>query len=466
MALASVEELTFSYPGSAPALDGVSLRIDPGEIVLVLGASGSGKSTLVRALGGLVPWFHGGHFSGRVEVAGRDTRSTHPSQLAGTVATVFQDPEDQVVLAQVESEIAFGLENVGTPSQAILPRAHTALASVGAAHLADRRVAELSGGELQRICLASALALEPELLLLDEPTSQLDPDGAEAFLEHALAGDAAVVISEQRPALALRYADRVLFLDRGRIILDAPRDEAVPWLDEHRPAWTAAPSNRLLQAEQTGSLTERSLSSNRLLQGGGGDVVARLAGIRFAYGDGPPALDDASLLLRRGEIVALTGPNGSGKTTLAKLAAGLLDPQGGEVEREGRAAFLLQDPGRYLVRETVLDEVALGTSRERARRVLGDVGLAWAEDRHPRDLSSGERERLALATVLVTEPDLLVLDEPTRGVDPERKAELAGLLRAQAGRRATLVVTHDIAFAQAVADREVSLGAQREALVA
>jgi energy-coupling factor transport system ATP-binding protein len=447
VALASVEGLTFSYPGSAPALEGVSLRIDPGDIVLVLGASGSGKSTLVRALGGLVPWFHGGHFSGRVEIAGRDTRNTHPSQLAGTVATVFQDPEDQVVLAQVESEIAFGLENVGVAPETILPRAQAALASVGAAHLAGRRVAELSGGELQRICLASALALEPELLLLDEPTSQLDPEGAEAFLEHAFGSGAAVVVSEQRPALALRHADRVLFLDRGRIVLDAPRDEAVAWLDEHRPAWTATPSHDI-----SGDAP--------------GNVVTRLAGIHFAYGDDPPALDGASLELRRGEIVALTGPNGSGKTTLAKLAAGLLEPQGGTVERDGRATFLLQDPGRYLVRETVLDEVALGTSRERARRALDDVGLAWAEDRHPRDLSSGERERLALATVLVTEPDLLVLDEPTRGVDPERKAELAELLRAQAARRATLVVTHDVAFAHAVADREVSLGTQREALVA
>ena len=342
MALASVERLTFSYPGSPPALDDVSLRIDPGEIVLVLGASGSGKSTLVRALGGLVPWFHGGTFSGRVEIAGRDTRGTHPSALAGTVATVFQDPEDQVVLGQVEAEIAFGLENVGTRPDEILPRAHAALASVGASHLAGRRVAELSGGELQRICLASALALRPELLLLDEPTSQLDPDGAEAFLDHAFASGAAVVISEQRPAAALRHADRVLFLDRGRIVLDAPRDEAVAWLDEHRPAWTAEPRDHV-SYECTG------------------DVVARLSGIRFAYGDGPLVLDGASLELHRGEIVALTGPNGSGKTTLAKLAAGLLEPQGGAVERDGRAAFLLQDPGRYLVRETALDEVALGT---------------------------------------------------------------------------------------------------------
>ncbi len=464
MALATVDRLSFAYPDAAPALDDVSLRVEPGEVVLVLGPSGSGKSTLVRALGGLVPWFHGGRFSGRVEVAGHDTRSTKPSELAGIVATVFQDPEDQIVLAQVEAEIAFGLENVGTPPAAILLRVHDALAAVEAEHLAGRRIAELSGGELQRVCLASALALDPRLLLLDEPTSQLDPDGAEAFLDRALGSGAAVVLSEQRPAAALRRADRVVFLERGRIVLDAPRDEAIAWLDEHRPAWTNLPSNTVLQASCANAGTAQS-SSNTVLHGKG-DVVARVADASFAYGSGPRVLDGASLELRRGEIVALTGPNGSGKTTLAKLAAGLLEPAAGTVERHGRAAFLLQDPGRYLVRETALDEVALGTDTTRARRALAEVELAWAETRHPRDLSSGERERLALATVLVNEPDLLVLDEPTRGVDPERKAELANLLRAQAPRRATLVVTHDVAFAQAVADREVSLGIAREVLVA
>ncbi|HTZ05200.1 MAG TPA: ATP-binding cassette domain-containing protein [Gaiellaceae bacterium] len=448
MAVASVEQLTFAYPGAPPAVGDVSLSVEPGEVVLLLGASGSGKSTLLRALAGLVPWFHGGRFAGRVEVAGLDTRRVRPAELAGVVATVFQDPEDQVVLAQVEHEIAFGLENVGAPPAAILPRVHDALAAVGAEHLAGRRIAELSGGELQRVCLASALALEPQLLLLDEPTSQLDPDGAEAFLDHALAGDAAVVISEQRPAAALARADRVVFFENGVVLLDAPRDAAIAWLDEHRPAWTS------LQP------------SNSLLEGRGGAVVSRVSDAVFAYPTGPRVLDGASLELRCGEVVALTGPNGSGKTTLAKLAAGLLEPAGGAVERTGRAAFLLQDPGRYLVSETALAEVALGADGRRARCALADVGLAWAEARHPRDLSSGERERLALATVLVDAPDLLVLDEPTRGVDPERKAELARLLRAQAASRATLVVTHDVPFARAVADREVSLGTRREALVA
>src|SRR5712691_946246 len=234
MALARVERLTFAYPESSPALRDVSLEVERGEVVLLLGASGSGKSTLVRALAGLVPWFHGGRFEGRVEVAGRDTRNTRPTELAGTVATVFQDPEDQVVLGRVEAEVAFGLENVGTSPEAILPLVRRALAAVGIAGLGERSVTEISGGELQRVCLASALALEPELLLLDEPTSQLDPAGAEAFFELALGGDAGVVISEQRPANALRYADRVVFLEGGRIVLDAPRDDALAWLAEHR----------------------------------------------------------------------------------------------------------------------------------------------------------------------------------------------------------------------------------------
>ena len=466
MALASLTGLSFSYPDGGLALDDVTLSVEPGEVLLLLGPSGSGKSTVLRALAGLVPWFHGGRFEGRVEVAGGDTRRTHPAELAGTVATVFQDPEDQVVLGRVDAEVAFGLENVGMPPSEIAARVADALEAVGAAPLTGRRVTELSGGELQRVCLASALALAPQLLLLDEPTSQLDPEGAESFFDVALQGDAGVVLSEQHPRLALPYADRVVFLERGRVLLDAPRDEALAWLEEHRPAWAVEPRNSLLQASEPVYRSGPSAvfePCNSLLQGEA-EVVCRVERASYAYGDGPPAVDGASLELRRGEIVALTGPNGSGKSTLAKLAAGLLEAQAGSVTRSGRATFLLQDPGRYLVCERAVDEVGLGADTERARRALADVGLAGHEDRHPRDLSSGERERLALATVLVTEPDLLVLDEPTRGIDPERKAQLAELLRAQAHARATLVVTHDRSFARSVADREVSLAPEREAV--
>jgi energy-coupling factor transporter ATP-binding protein EcfA2 len=447
MALVRASAVSFTYPGGTePALDAVSLELEPGEVVALLGPSGSGKSTLLRALSGLVPHFHGGRFAGQVELAGRDTRLERPAELAGTVATLFQDPEDQVVLDRVEHEVAFGLENLGTPPAEILPRAHAALAAVGAQHLASRRIETLSAGELQRVCLASALALQPELLLLDEPTSQLDPQGAEAILDLALEGAAAVVISEQRPSLPLERCERVLFVDQGRLLLDAPKAEALEWLFEQRPAYLPR------QPSEAGGVV-------------GGETLCGVRDVSFAYGE-RPVLDGAALELRRGEIVALTGPNGIGKTTLAKLVAGLLEPDTGRVERLGRVAYLSQDPGRYLIRERADEEVALavGGDLTRARRSLAAVGLSGLGHRHPRDLSSGERERLALAAVLVTDPDVLVLDEPTRGIDPVRKGELVRLLRADSDRRATLVVTHDLVFAGDVADRNVPLGAREPAL--
>ncbi len=236
MALASVVDLSFSYPGAHPALRDVSLELEPGEVVALLGPSGSGKSTLLRALAGLVPHFHGGRFSGRVVVAGLDTRVARPAELAGTVATVFQDPEDQVVMTIVANEVAFGLENLGVSPAEIWPRVERALASVDALHLWGRKTAELSGGELQRVCLASALALEPQLLLLDEPTSQLDPEAAALFLDAVERLGATVVLSEHRVARALELATRVVFVDGGRIVLDAPRAQALDWLAAERPA--------------------------------------------------------------------------------------------------------------------------------------------------------------------------------------------------------------------------------------
>jgi energy-coupling factor transport system ATP-binding protein len=427
VAVATVDGLRFAYGSGPPVLRDVSLRLEPGEHVALLGGSGSGKSTLLRALAGLVPHFHGGTFSGRVVVGGVDTRESRPSELAGTVASVFQDPEDQIVMAKVANEVAFGLENTGTEPGEIWGRVEDALALVGAGDLAGRATGELSAGELQRVALASALALHPALLLLDEPTSQLDPAAADAFFDAVERLPCAVLVSEQRPARPLAHVDRVLFLEDGRVVLDAPRGAAVDWLAAHHPLY--------LPHEP--------------------DLVCRLGGVSFAYGDAP-VLDDVSLEVRRGEIVALTGPNGAGKTTLARIACGLLAPGAGTVEH-ARASYLAQDPGRHVVTERVLAEAALGADEARARAALAEVGMLQHAERHPRDLSVGERERLALAAVLATEPDLLVLDEPTRGVDPERKAELARLLRSGAPGRGTLVVTHDLPWAAEVADRAVAL---------
>ncbi|HEY3961302.1 MAG TPA: ABC transporter ATP-binding protein, partial [Gaiellaceae bacterium] len=262
--------------------------------------------------------------------------------------------------------------------------------------------------------------------------SHLDPEAAEALFDVLETLPCAVLVSEQRPLRPLARAERALFLADGKLQLDAPRARAIDWLAANRPLY--------LPHEP--------------------DVVCRVADAHYAYGE-REALGGVSLAVRRGEIVALTGPNGAGKTTLAKIAAGLLEPSSGEVAH-GRAAYLTQDPGRHLVTERVLDEVTLGADEERAREALAQFGLTAYLDRHPRDLSSGERERLALAAVLATDPDLLILDEPTRGVDPQRKTELARLLRSEAPKRGTLVVTHDLAWAREVADRTVELPSRKK----
>jgi energy-coupling factor transport system ATP-binding protein len=253
------------------------------------------------------------------------------------------------------------------------------------------------------------------------------------------------VLSEQRTERALALADRVLFMEGGRLLLDAPRDEAFDWLAAERPHYLPADTAVDVAGDQ-------------------GAAVLRIRDVAFAYRPAVAVLDGAVLDVHRGEVVVLEGPNGSGKTTLAKVAAGLLAPDAGTVERDGRAGLLLQDPGRYLVRETALGETALavGGDEARAAAALDRVGLGWAKERHPRDLSSGERERLGLAAVAVAEPDLLVLDEPTRGVDPDRKAALAEwLFEYAAAGRGVLVATHDRTFP---AHRRVAL-AEREELV-
>jgi energy-coupling factor transport system ATP-binding protein len=451
-AIAVAAGLTYAYPGGSVALRDVSLELRPGEVVVLLGPSGSGKSTLLRALAGLVPHFHGGRFSGSVTVAGLDTRTSRPAVLAGAVASVFQDPEDQVVMGLVENEVAFGLENLGVEPREIWPRVERALGSLDIAHLWGRRTHELSGGELQRVCLASALALGPQLLLLDEPTSQLDIDGADRLLADIRALDIAAMLAEHRVDRALAIADRVLFVEEGRILLDAPVSEAGAWLREERPRYA---EDAVYHCDN--SIPHR---SDRV-----SSPLVSLRGVSFAYGD-REALTGAGVEVWPGEIVALEGPNGSGKTTLAKLAAGLLDPAAGTVERRGRAAYLSQDPGRYLVRESALDEASLGAGgdRRRGHAALDRVGLAGAASRHPRDLSSGERERLALASVAVTNADLLVLDEPTRGIDPDRRAALADWLTDEAlAGRGILLATHDRGLP---AHRRVRLGASTRERVA
>ena len=460
-----IEGLSYTYPGAARrALSDVSLEIDPGELVVLAGGSGSGKSTLLRAANGLVPHFHGGTISGRVIAAGADTRECGPGELAAGVGSVFQDPETQIVMGTVRAELAFGLENRGDPPAAVARGVEEAALALGVAGLLDRPTSELSGGELQRVALAAALARRPSLLLLDEPTSQLDPvagDDLLAVLRRLNEDlDVAIVLAEHRLERCLQAADRAVALEDGRIAFDGAPDDFLRWA----PPELQTPGARLLRglgvpavagvkAARAGLRAhDISVRPGRPAAGPrrSGDDALRFDRVWHELRDGPTVLRSVSFAISPGERVALMGRNGAGKSTLLRHAAGLLGPTRGRIERSGRVALLLQNPGDYLVHETV--------EREASSSALELVGLRGLDQRHPRDLAGGERQRLALAVVLdfpEGPPALVCLDEPTRGMDRRLKADLADTLKAVG--TAVLVATHDPEFAAAFAERVILL---------
>jgi energy-coupling factor transport system ATP-binding protein len=485
MTMLEFDRVTYSYPGAArPALADVTLEIPHGQLVLVTGTSGSGKSTLLRAASGLVPHFHGGTFAGRVTAAGLDTREHGPGELSAAVGTLFQDPETQVVMTTVSAELAFGLENRGESPASVARAVEEVALALGITHLLQRTTDELSGGELQRVALGAALAGRPQMVVLDEPTSQLDPVAGDELIGLLRRlnedFDTAVLLSEHRLERCLAAADRVIALSDGRVVCDSSPDEFLAWARDNAPG-LQTPGARLLDgvglAPVPGVKRARgALRANGRLPGWG-DVIEIAGGssrpparsrksdrrgrpaaaLEFAsvwheLRYGPVILRDVSLRLQAGERVALMGRNGAGKSTLLRHAAGLQQPTRGRVSSEGRIALLLQNPNDYLVHERVRQEA----SDASLRRVGLDPRL-FAE-RHPRELSSGERQRLALAIVLgdaTTRAAAVCLDEPTRGMDRERKGLLAELLGGLDA--AILVATHDPEFAAGFADRVVLL---------
>jgi energy-coupling factor transport system ATP-binding protein len=473
----ALEEVSYRYAGAAaPALDRVSLEVEPGELVVLVGDTGCGKSTVLRAANGLVPHFHGGTMAGRVLVAGMDTQPHGPGELAGAVGSLFQDPETQVVMGTVRAEVAFGLENRGEPPAAVARGVEEAALALGIAHLLERSTADLSGGELQRVALGAALAGRPSLLLLDEPTSQLDPVagdelmGALRRLNEDL--DVAIVLAEHRLERCLAAADRVIALDAGRLVCDATPEEFLRWA----PADLQTPGARLLRGlglrpapgvkaaraalREAGVGTEQSpLDSAEDPAGAAWHGARRRSSadpaLRFHRAwhelrNGPVVLRSVDFSIAAGERVALMGRNGAGKSTLLRHAAGLMRPTRGRLERGGRVALLLQNPGDYLVHETV--------AQEASPEALAGVGLTGLGSRNPRDLSGGERQRLALAVVLDSpedQPAVVCLDEPTRGMDRRSKRELSKTLAGLGA--AVLVATHDPEFAVAFAQRVILL---------
>jgi energy-coupling factor transport system ATP-binding protein len=495
-----LERVGYHYPGGTePVLSDVSLTVPAGETLLVSGPSGSGKTSLLRTVNGLVPHFHGGRISGRVRVGGRDPRdpvALGPAAMSDLVGFVAQDPESQFVTVRVEDELAFALENAGTPQAEMDTRISRVLSLLSLEPLRRRRIDSLSGGQRQRVAIGGVLTLAPRVLVLDEPTSQLDPQTAEEVLAHLerLTRELGltVVLAEHRLERVVQHAGRLCWLPAPgaapvvgpprRVLAGIPHPPPLVDLGR-RLGWRPLPLTVAEAAPHAAELAARLAGTAPAEEEAAtGEPVVEARGLTHRYPNGVEAVAGVDLAVRRGERLALLGPNGSGKSTLLKALVGVLTPTGGSVRvlgdepgaeplaRRARAVgFVPQNPARLLFAETVTDEVrftrrAQGLPAQDPTPLLERLRLAHRAHVHPRDLSSGERQRAALAAILAGEPEVLLLDEPTRGLDAGAKGSLLEiLLELSAGGVALVVATHDVELAARFARRAVLLDGGRVA---
>ena len=491
-AIININELSYAWPDSPdPALQSMEWQIQRGELALLIGRSGSGKSTILRTLNGLVPHFSGGTFGGNVSINGLNTRDVPPRDLAKHVGFVFQDPESQLITTRVVDDIAFSLEQLGVPRETMRKRVEEMLDLVGVAHLRDRDPSTLSGGERQRVAIASALALHPDVLVLDEPTSQLDPWSAEAVIAALTRMNddlgLTIVMAEHRLERILSHADTVrLLADDGTPSDGTPQEIAHLVAEVALPpvarigralGWECLPLT-VKQARQHALIDPvlQSLSSAPppvIERPGVGSTVLQLDDVSIRLGD-KNVVSQASMSVGEGELVALMGRNGSGKTTLMRAIMGFVPDRKGRIEignvevaagatAPDGIAYVPQRSSTLFFCETLREELEF-TARKRGVEVeveslLAEVDLDWAMERHPSTLSVGERQRAAIAVVLAGQPKLLLLDEPTRGMDPWHKRQLAHvLMRLQRRGLGILMATHDVELAAECAHTIVMLG--------
>jgi energy-coupling factor transport system ATP-binding protein len=484
------EKVSITYPGADHAvLTEVDLDVPEGELCLVVGRTGSGKSTLLRAVNGLVPHFTGGTLTGRVTVAGRDTRTHPPRELADVVGVVGQDPRSQFVTDTVEEELAYGMESLGLPADVMRRRVEETLDLLGLAELRARPLEQLSGGQRQRVAIGSVLTTHPQVLVLDEPTSALDPPAAEEVLAalQRLVHDlgVTVLLAEHRLERVVQYADRVIHVPGGgrAVVSGAPETVlattpvAPPVVELGRVAgWRPLPLT-VRDARRHAPELRRRLAGRQVvsLAAVRGDEVASLRSVSVQLGS-VLALRDVDLRVHAGEVVAVMGRNGAGKSTLLGSLVGLRRPRTGQVrlghvdphelaprELVRRVGLVPQEPTDLLYAESVAAEcrtadedagVAEGTCRALLSRLVPEV----EDETHPRDLSEGQRLGLALAIVMAGSPPLLLLDEPTRGLDYRAKERLAEVVAELAATGTAIVLaTHDVELAAEVACRTIVL---------
>lgn len=461
-----LRNVAFRY-GSAEkdCLASVSLRVEPGQFLVLAGKSGCGKTTATRLVNGLVPHFYEGRLSGEALVCGSNAADLPSYERARLVGSVFQDPRSQFFTTDITDEVAFGCENLGFPSECIRENVEAAFAELGVSDLRDRSLFRLSSGQRQRVALASAFAQRPQIYVLDEPSANLDHPATCALgelLGKLKAQGRTVIVAEHRLSYLMDLADRVVYLDEGRLLYDWTPDEF-----------------RALGEVRRCALGLRAIAEPRLPAGLtkglslGVSAACEVRGLCVSLG-GRRVLQNLSLSLVRGEVLGVRGDNGAGKTTLARTLCGICREMGGEILIDGRRAsrkkrsrlfsLVLQDADYQLFTESVEDELRFGNAAcasldQRVEEALETLDLADCAARHPLSLSGGQKQRVTIAAAVVREAPFVVFDEPTSGLDGERMRGVASLVRrlTRAG-RAVLVISHDAEFLTEACDRVVALG--------
>lgn len=485
-----LSSVSYRYPDVIDkALDEITLAIDSGEFLLLSGSSGSGKSTLLKVINGLVPHFFGGTFSGVALVDNLDTHNTSPTKLASVVGTVFQEPRNRFITSTVEDEIAFGLELAGLPGQVIRDRVSEMINRFELGSLMNRKLDQLSAGEQQRVAVAAAMGRVPRILLLDEPASQLDPPSSLAVLEWVAElrdeFGLTTIVAEHRIDRFMQIVDRIALLsDNGALkAIGRPPDvlRDIPQIPSMMRAMEILGLHVGLDMTHQKDLADYLVGmevSDEGIHSGGNRPILATKDLTHNY-NGISALDCVSMEMFSGEIVALVGHNGAGKSTLIRCMVGLISPDSGDIFIHGdrlsegkftdlasQVAYVPQWPSALLFADTVADELSFTLRNHDLAEnpplhpddLLRQLGLFELRDRYPRDLSAGQRQRVALGSVLITKPEIILLDEPTLGMDLRAQESLSRLLQTwKADGAAILVATHDVEFAASYADRVIIL---------
>ena len=498
MPVIAVENLKYRYPhADALALDGLTFTVEKGEFIGIVGANGAGKSTLSQALIGLVPQFYNGAYGGRVLIDGLPAESTPISELCCKVGLVFQNPFNQLSGAKdnVYEEVAFGMQNLGVPRAEMHRRTENALKLLDIWQFRDRNPFDLSGGQMQRVAIASILVMEPDIIVLDEPTSQLDPQGSEEVfrtVDKLAHSGITILMIEQKIEKIAAYCDRILLLHQGhQIAFDTPQKvfsrpdleqlgvQAPVFTRICRALGTTLPDGNypVTVEEAANQLRRTSVLPPVSAQQEERPELFEIRNLEFSYRPGTPVLHGINLRLDA-RPTAIIGQNGAGKTTLVKLLKGLLRPTGPSIWFRGedishktvaalaaQVGYVFQNPDDQIFRYNVLDEVMFGPlnigmseeqAREKSRAALALTGLSDQENSNPYDLELNERKMVAIASVLAMDPDVLILDEPTIAQDMMGRRRIADIVRTLSAQgKLVLAILHDMDFVAECFDRVV-----------